>query len=63
MTGYIFIAVSVLYLIVFGINLARSKKSGDSFSYRPKFLLVAIVALGIGIYCLATGTNISDYIS
>ena len=62
MTGYIFIAVSILYLIGFGINLVRSRNSGVSFRYRPKFLLVAVVALGIGIYCLATGTDLSNFI-
>ena len=40
----------------------RSKKGDTTFQFRPKFLLVALLALGIGIYCLATGTDLTTYI-
>ena len=62
MTGYIFLVASVLYLVFFVIRRMNAQKKQKEFRYRPAYFLIALIALGIGIYCLITGNDLSNFI-
>ena len=56
--AYILVFVSVCYIGTF-IYMVAAKKS---FTYRIKNLIAFTIILGIGIYCLVTGNDITSII-
>ena len=56
--AYILVFVSVCYIGTF-IYMVATKKS---FTYRIKNLIAFTIILGIGIYCLVTGNDITSII-
>ena len=56
--AYILIFVSICYIGTF-IYMIVTKKS---FTYRLKNLIAFTIILGIGIYCLVTGNDITAFI-
>lgn len=57
--AYILVFVSVCYIGSF-IFMIITKKS---FTYRIKNLIAFTIILGIGIYCLVTGNDITAFIN
>lgn len=57
--AYILVFVSICYLGLFIYNIAAKK----SFTYKVKNLIAFTIILGIGIYCLVTGNDITAFIN
>lgn len=56
--AYFMIGFSVLYIISFVYDIAK----GKSETYHLKYLLVSLIVIGIGIYCLINGIDIKTFI-
>ena len=56
--GWIMVIVSAIYLAIFAYRIAKN----HSFNYRPKFLIAFIIIFILGIYCLITGKDISQFV-
>jgi hypothetical protein len=60
--AYLLIGASILYFVFFIGQIVHSRRTGEGFSIKIKTLLGFLIVLGIGVYCLVTGQNITDFI-
>ena len=56
--GYILVFAGIFYIGIFCYSLF----TGKGGSFKLKHLIAFTIILGIGIYCLVTGKNITDFI-
>lgn len=61
--AYILIAAAVLYIIFFIYGIYHAKKHGEHFHFRLKSLIAFILIIGLAIYCLVTGQDITTFIN
>ena len=60
--AYILLVVAVLYFIWFFCSIISSRRTGAGFSFRFKSFFAFLIIIIVAIYCLVTGTNLSDFI-
>lgn len=56
----IIFAVGYLTYIVFASKSA--KKNGGSYEYRPAWILISLLVIGLCIYALVTGQSITNFL-
>lgn len=61
--AYILLGVAILYFIIMIGGFIYSRKTGGSFSFRLKYMIPFLIIIGLGIYCLVTGQDISTFIN
>ena len=60
--AYILLVVAVLYFVWFFVSLIRARKTGEGATFRFKYFFPFLLILGIAIYCLVTGQDLSTFI-
>jgi purine-cytosine permease-like protein len=60
--AYIFILSALLYFGWFAASLAKSAKSGKKHDYKAWWLVIFSLVIAIGIVCVATDSDITDFI-
>ena len=60
--AYILLGAAILYFVLFFYAIARARKTGEAFRFRFKYFISFLLILGVAVYCLVTGTDLTTFI-
>lgn len=61
--AYILLAAAILYFAIFIFSIVRARKTGEGFQFRIKSFVAFLLIIGLAVYCLVTGQDLSSFIN
>lgn len=60
--AYILLGVGVLYFVILIGSFVYAKKHGGEVTIHLKYIIPFALIIGLGVYCLVTGQDISTFL-